>query len=78
MKAKEMFEKLGYEFEITEYDEFKPDYNYVDEKGNVIYFDLEDKELNFMPVGKQLIIRQPLKFIQAINKQVEELGWNNE
>ena len=78
MSAKEMFEKLGYEFEITEYEEFKPDYNYVDENDNVIYFDLEDKELCFMPTNKQMIIRQPLKFIQAINKQVEELGWNNE
>lgn len=78
MNAKEMFEKLGYEFEITEYEDFKPDYNYVDGVGNVIYFDLEDKELNFILSNnsKQLIIRQPLKFIQAINKQVEELGWN--
>ena len=75
MSAKEMFEKLGYEFEITEYEGFKPDYNYVDKNDNVIYFDLEDKELSFMPANKQMIIRQPLKFIQAINKQVEELGW---
>lgn len=75
MSAKEMFEKLGYEFEITEYEEFKPDYNYVDKNDNVIYFDLEDKELCFIPANKQMIIRQPLKFIQAINKQVEELGW---
>ena len=75
MSAKEMFEKLGYDFEITEWQEFKPDYNYIDKDGNVIYFDLEDKELCFMPAYKQMIIRQPLKFIQAINKQVEELGW---
>ena len=74
--AREMFEELGYKFEITEYEEFKPDYNYVDKNDNVIYFDFEDKELIFMPVGKQFIIREPLKFIQAINKQVEELNWN--
>ena len=78
MSAKEMFEELGYEFEITEYEEFKPDYNYIDKNDNVIYFDLEDKELCFMPTNKQMIIRQPLKFIQAINKQIEEFGWNNE
>lgn len=76
MSAKEMFEELGYKFEITEYDDFKPDYNYIDEKDNVIYFDLEDKELVFVPVCKQFIIREPLKLLQAINKQVEELGWN--
>ena len=75
MTAKEMFEELGYEFDITEYDEFKPDFNYVDKNDNVIYFDLEDKELCFIPVNKQLIIRNPLELLQAINKQVEELGW---
>ena len=75
MSAKEMFEELGYEFDITEYDEFKPDFNYVDKNDNVIYFDLEDKELCFIPVNKQLIIRNPLELLQAINKQIEELGW---
>lgn len=75
MSAKEMFEKLGYEFEITEYDDFKPDYNYVDKNDNVIYFDLEDKELIFIPSTKQFIIRKPLELLQAINKQLEELGW---
>lgn len=77
MSAKKMFEELGYDFEITEWQEFKPDYNYIDKDGNVIYFALEDKELCFMPANKQMIIRQPLKFIQAINKQVEELHWND-
>lgn len=77
MTAKEMFNEIGFEFEITEYDEFKPDYNYINKNDDVVYFDLEDKKLIFMPTNKQFIIRNPLKFIQAINKQIKELGWDD-
>lgn len=77
MTAKEMFNEIGFEFEITEYDEFKPDYNYINKNDDVVYFDLEDKKLIFMPTNKQFIIRKPLKFIQAINKQIKELGWDD-
>lgn len=77
MTAREMFNEIGFEFEITKYDEFKPDYNYINKNDDVVYFDLEDKELIFMPTSKQFIIRNPLKFIQAINQQIKELNWDD-
>ena len=76
MTAKEMFEKLGYEFELTKWKTCKPDFNYISENGDVLYFDLENKQLIFWPATRQFIIRQPIELLQAINKQVEELGWN--
>lgn len=69
MSAKEMFKKLGYE-------ERKETYflncvkSYIDYKTlNIIYFD-SDKTIDI----NSMIITYDL--LQAINKQVEELGWN--
>lgn len=75
MTAKEMFEELGREQTITEYDYYKSDINYLDKKTEQtnIYFDLEDKKIGFINIYKITI--QELK---AINKQVEELGWLDE
>ena len=72
MSAKEMFEKLGRIQTITEYDDYKADIDYLDEKTEQtnIFFDLENKKVGFINIYK--ISMQEL---QAINKQVEELGW---
>lgn len=73
MSAREMFEKLGRIQTITEYDDYKADIDYLDEKTEQtnIFFDLENKKVGFINIYK--ISMQEL---QAINKQVEELGWN--
>lgn len=73
MTAKEMFEELGRIQTITEYNDYKADIDYLDEKTEQtnIFFDLENKKVGFINIYK--ISVQELK---AINKQVEELGWN--
>lgn len=76
MNAKEMFEKLGYIQKI---------------QNNVIYYFKEINipkryggsmfyYINFILEDKEIFISRNLKIeeLQAINKQVEELGWNNE
>jgi hypothetical protein len=71
--AKEMFEKLGYERE------FKNNVIYYFKKiripkRNIIY------SINFIIDDKQIFINKNIEIeeLQAINKQVEELGWNND
>ena len=72
MTAKEMFEKLGYgcsksPFEIFYYQEFR---TYGDDTYDIgIHFNLDDKD-----IWAEVNIN--VKELQAINKQVEELGWN--
>ena len=82
MTAKEMFEKLGYQqfigdkehYSIGEFIQYN---NY--EHSRWIRFDFYDKTINCSmydePVEAMDITINELK---AINKQVEELGWNNE
>ena len=74
MSAKEMFEELGRIQTTTEYDNYKADIDYLDEKTEQtnIFFDLENKKVGLINIYK--ISMQELK---AINKQVEELGWND-
>ena len=79
MKAKEMFQNLGYkldtqaEFGILYSKEIldKNTFGYVDSE--MIYFDFEYTTIYF--TNKDNVNFYLLK---AINKQVEELGWNNE
>ncbi len=77
MKAKEMFEKLGYEIDfITDHS-----FGYIKKKTNG-----EEKTITFNDCGtaKFFVIIESdrdnpsinLEELQAINKQVEELGWN--
>ena len=76
MSAKEMFEKLGYEQKI------KDDVIYYFKSINVpkkfghIYI----YNINFILKDKELFTSKNLDYkeLQAINKQIEELGWNNE
>ena len=76
MTAKEMFEKLGYEYNFDS-DNFllQPfisyfKYNYEEKKVFDIKFWIKDKVYK-IENDKQL----SLDLVQAINKQVEELGW---
>ena len=81
MSAKEMFEKLGYK----QLGSFKPDDNYIviawdkEKHGDrfTIYF-YGDKEVRVVMETKRGEIYPPiveLEELQAINKQIEELGW---
>lgn len=73
MSAKEMFEELGYEQE---------------NKNNVIYYFKKIRipksyivySINFIIDTKEIFINKNINMqeLQAINKQIEELGWNNE
>ena len=72
MTAKEMFERLGYE------------YNYYPNSHKIICFLNRDYEFHFVSntiifYKKQKTVKIEgylnLKELQAINKQVEELGW---
>lgn len=77
MKAREMFEELGYEYS-------KSDDNYllqtcisyfkmINKNYYCIKFWLQDKDYDIE--GKTPFT---LKLVQAINKQIEELGWLDE
>lgn len=66
MSAKEMFEELGYKYEFN--NKYHIRYYNV-EKDNYIWFDLQLKTLEISEYCN-------LKELKAINKQIEELGWN--
>ena len=69
MTAKEMFEKLGYKEREETYC-LNCEKSFINYKTlNIIYFD-NDKTIDV----QNMIISYEL--LQAINKQVEELGWN--
>lgn len=68
MSAKEMFEKLGYEYRIDEHKFIIYEHKY---KIKEIRFDEMFKV--FIICGSNIINNEELK---AINKQTEELRWN--
>ena len=83
MSAKEMFEKLGYE-DIS-YNYLNKDYIAYQNKKTVIYTIIFVKEYECVEIMPTLNAaeRKPVHFtrldkklLQAINKQVEELEWN--
>lgn len=72
-EADKMFEELGYEL----LDEFDRDYNdkyiaYI-KAGKTIIFKKSNKKVGIKDCQRNYINIQELK---AINKKVEELGWN--
>lgn len=86
MKAKTMFKKLGYE-DLSYM--FNEDYFKIYRNNGFIfyeiYFSKEYKCVEIKPYMlcknltiPQYFVRLDTKLLQAINKQVEELGWNNE
>ena len=66
--AKELFEELGYVINVwkssIEY------FNYDENKNIWFNFDTKTVEIGVVDIT--------IKELNAINKQVEELGWNNE
>lgn len=66
--AREMFEELGYEYEYN--NKYTIRYYNV-KKDNYIWFDLQLKTIEISEYCN-------MKEFEAINKQVEELGWNKE
>lgn len=78
MSAKEMFEKLGYketENDIYFLKYYKP------------YRLQHDKEIKFHKLDKTFTVKDDnginykwidMEELKAINKQIEELGWNND
>ena len=79
MSAKEMFEKLGYEY----------DYIQNDNSEDTITYHKDNLHIQFNLIGKQVVVQNDSSYafyghavffinqelLQAINKQVEELGW---
>ena len=85
MTAREMFEKLGYK--DVSYNYPNKDYIAYQNDKTVIYTIIFVKEYNCVEIMPILNIdeRRPVHFtrldmplLQAINKQVEELGWNEQ
>ena len=83
MSAKEMFEELGYKDISYNY----PNKDYIAYQNNkiVIYTIIFVKEYKCIELNPTLnaderrlihFTRLDMKLLQAINKQVEELGWN--
>ena len=72
MSAKEMFEELGYNIEICN-DGIWYDNSDGENEGDAINFN-NDKYIQL--IGDFEIVE--LDLLKAINKQIEELGWESE
>lgn len=73
MTAKEMFEKLGYKKDTT-YKIYGHLYYFNEDIK--IDFDLEDKDFYKYSCLNDCRCSINMQELKAINKQVEELGWN--
>lgn len=73
MKAKEMFENLGFECQKNEFTirYFKEFRDYYDEDNYTL-------EIDFSLIEKKIYsdFSIDMCLLKAINKQIEELGWN--
>lgn len=74
MSAKEMFEELGYEYDIKKTRITAKLYDRDDVLSINISFHTINKRISIDCLGDALDMDE----LQAINKQVEELGWKNE
>lgn len=71
--AKEMFEELGY---IYFENEFRITYqNYKISECKLIELNLKEKKM-WLADDSEEVFELSFKEIKAINKQIEELGWN--
>ena len=78
MKAKEMFEELGYKYQPKMMGEAIFLLDYVNQnKEHIIFSEINDTFIKgkFNIFGGFKGIEISMKELQAINKQVEELGW---
>lgn len=75
MNAKEMFEKIGYKYKKTKNLYLE---NIIYEKGSKrILFRYDKKIIPYADYGDiEDATLLTLEELQAINKQVEEMGWN--
>ena len=79
LTAREMFEKLGYE--LTGQDECFITYSKRALVDYDIVFCILEKCVEVVPSIKELphtFSRIEMSLLKAINKQIEELGWDNE
>ena len=75
MEAKEMFEKLGYEFcDLDNYTDF---HRYEYAKQTKLENGVRIQNIWFDLINKELYIHNSINLeeLQAINQQVKELGW---
>ena len=82
MSAKEMFEELGYEYQPDCYEHplryrknRETNIVYEVDEDSFTFYGGRDKSITIWKDGK--VVQLKYKELQAINKQVEELGWNN-
>ena len=74
MSAKEMFEELGYHFDKNKFDEdndiltYRADYDMV---SNITFYKEGIYSITIYDTGEKI----SNELLQAINKQIEELGW---
>ena len=73
--AKEMFSELGYKITNVINPDGCIDYVNTDEKYSEIYFDKNFKMITKHYLNSGVACPITLEELQAINKQVEELGW---
>lgn len=80
MTAREMFEKLGYEYDYLKYECSE----------DLITYHKDNLHIQFNLTGKQVVVQNDSSYqfyghavffinadvLKAINKQVEELGWD--
>ena len=82
MKAKEMFEKLGYYQKIdTETLQDKEIISYIDDydrTSNINFVNCTDFSGCYYSITFYHTRPIPKDLLKAINKQIEELGWDNE
>lgn len=74
MSAKEMFKELGYKQKIQNYVIYYfKEINIPKRYGSTIFY-----HINFILKDKEIFISKNLSLeeLKAINKQVEELGWD--
>lgn len=79
MTAKEMFEELGYEYNECYFEQELDEITYSKdgEYTPQIMFSLNHKVVKvYRQENKSSSF--DMKLLKAINKQIEELGWNNE
>lgn len=72
MNADEMFEKLGYKIVISNGNYIK----YKKDDDNVYYFLIDIKDFYKSGEYDGMCGHITMQELQAINKKVEELGWN--
>lgn len=72
--ADEMFEELGYK-KFNKKHDFE-NIKYYKDDDNILYFDEKDKSFYKSGEYDEMCDDITMQELQAINKKVEELGWN--